>query len=218
MQQQWTRMIAGATLALACLAAGQVQAQQREPVRFARNSNAAIVSGTVQAGQARELVLRARAGQGLEVAVLAPRPELLELRVAPPGGTAADALPNTASPGQPWQTSLPVEGEYVIRLSPAGAGRVVNYRLRVTLTEAPPATVFVIDFTCLDRSTLRVTLPEDRTSARVERLGQAWQLPRLEGVGSVRFADAGVAFTARGEEALFERSGLPALRCRQAGR
>ncbi len=211
----------GAAAAMVCvvaLLAGAAWAQTREAVRFARRANTVVISGTLQGSQYREHSLRARAGQQLQITVVAPGADALLLRVFPGGRGQGEDLPNRAGANEPWRVSLPAEGEYILRVAPQAAGRPVSYRIRLALSDAPPPVIFVVEFLCADRSTVQLIMPEDRASARVERLGQSWLLPRAESPTGTRFADAAASFTSRGEEAILERRGVPALRCRQVGR
>ena len=211
----------GAAAAMVCimaLLASAAWAQTREAVRFARGANAVVISGTIQGSQYREHSLRARAGQQLELAVVTPGSDAVLLRVFPAGRGQVEDLPNRSAANEPWRVSFPAEGEYIVRVALPAPGRPLNYRIRLAVSDAPPPVIFVVEFLCADRSTVQLVMPEDRASARIERLGQSWLLPRAESPTGTRFADAAASFTSRGEEGILERRGAPSLRCRQVGR
>lgn len=208
-------------LGLGCLTTGRAEAQQRDTVRLARPANSAVVTGSVQGTRYRDHVLHVRAGQNLEITVLAPSANMVLVRVFPIGRVQGEEVPNTATGNDPWRGTLPIEGDYAIRVTLPASGApsrgAVNYRLRINLLDAPQVQVFVVPFICADRSALQVVFAADRMAARVERLGQTWQLPRSDSTGGIRFSEAGISFTSVGEEAILERRGLPSLRCRRAG-
>jgi len=209
---------------MAALLPAAAFAQAREPVRFARGATVANVTGQLVGTQVREYLLQAPGRQAVELTVSGARPESLFIRVIPSGRMPGAELPLAAGANESsFRLTIPAQGDYIIRVAlrdPAADRRGVVFSLRVAFVDQVDATYYyAVNFTCSDRSTLRVLTTQDRTSARVERMGQAWVLPRMEAAqGTVRFGDSATSFTNRGEEGLLERRNLTALRCRQAGR
>jgi len=218
----WLKAIAIVTAI--SLAPTMVLGQAREPIRFARGANAANVSGRLEGPQHRDHLLRARAGQDVEITVASVYADLIQVRLFPAGRGLDAALPlERGGTGVSFQAKVPNDGDYVIRVALRDPRAVplegAGYRLRVRLTSpAPASAIFVVEFLCADRTVLRLTTNEERSMVHLERLGQTWLLPRAESASGVRFADANAAFSSRGEQALFERRSVPPLRCRQTGR
>lgn len=215
----------GLVLLLALLLPGAALAQAREPVRFQPGATVANVTGQLQGTQVREYMLaHQQAGQTIEFTVGGVAPDAIFLRVMPSGRMPGTELPLSAGTNDAtFRTTIPTTGDYVVRVAlrnPAANRQGAVFTLRVALVsreEAPR--YYIVDFTCTDRSQLRVMTTLDRSAARIERMGQAWVLPRVEtSPGQVRFADAATTFTSRGEEGVLERRNLAPLRCRQAGR
>lgn len=224
MLRNWAmRFGVAALLALAAPAAALAQA--REPVRFAHGATVANVSGNLQGRQVREYMLSGQQpGQAIEITVGGVRPDALFVRVTPSGRMPGAELPLSVGTNEAnFRVILPSQGDYVVRVAlrdPETERRGVVFNLRIALlSRAEAAQYIVVDFTCADRSALRVMTTQDRTAARIERMNQAWVLPRVETPqGSVRFSDGATSFTSRGEEGVLERRNLASLRCRQQGR
>ena len=199
-------------------------AQAREPVRFAPGATVANVAGQLVGNQVREYLLRTQAPQAVELTVSGAPPETLFIRVIPSGRSPSAEIPLAVGANESsFRITLPAAGDYIIRIAlrtPEDNRRTVTFALRVALMPRVDNTAYyVVDFVCADRTTLRVLTTQDRSAARIERLGQAWVLPRIEAPqGTVRFSDASASFVSRGEEGVLERRNLPTLRCRQAGR
>ena len=218
-------MQVGVTTLLALAAPTVALAQAREPVRFAHGATVANVTGQLEGRQVREYMLSGQQpGQGVEITVGGVRPEALFIRVIPSGRMPGAELPLSAGTNEAsFRVTIPSQGDYVLRVAlrePEANRRGVVFNLRVSLlSRAETAQYFIVDFTCADRSALRVMTTQDRTAARIERMNQAWVLPRVETPqGTVRFSDGVTSFTSRGEEGTLERRNLAALRCRQQGR
>jgi len=214
----------GALCAALAMLPSTAFAQAREPVRFAPGATVANVSGQLQGNQVREYLLRIQAPQAVELTVSGAPPEALFIRVIPSGRGPGAEIPLAVGANESsFRITLPSAGDYIIRVAlrtPEESRRVVAFALRVAFVpRVDNAAYYVVDFVCADRTTLRVLTTQDRSAARIERLGQAWVLPRIEAPqNTVRFSDASTSFTSRGEEGVLERRNLPTLRCRQAGR
>lgn len=214
-----------ALLVAAALLPAAAQAQAREPVRFAQGATVTTITGQVQGAQVREYLLQRQVlGQGVELTLSGTSPESVFVRVYPAGRGAGTELPLQAGANEStFRLTIPASGDYVIRVTvrnPEAERRAIVFSLRVALLQRVENTsYFIVDFVCIDRTTLRVLTPQDRSAARIERLGQAWVLPRVETPpGAVRFSDNATTFTSRGEEGILERRNLQTLRCRLAGR
>ena len=123
-----------AILTICCFAfAGTAEAQVKHRVSFARGSSSATVRGTVRGYAYRDYVVRASAGQTLELALRSANPYSVFTVLKPDGNNLNDAAVRDQFSGE-----LPVSGEYVVRVGMmrSGArrpGSMSNFTLTISI-------------------------------------------------------------------------------------
>ena len=109
--------LATATLAALAFAAGAIAQGLPKPrterVQFPRGESATILKGTLKGDRDVDYVVRAAAGQTLEVSLAASNPQAY-FNVLPPGSD--NVAMYVAQDGKPYRGVLPADGEYRIRV------------------------------------------------------------------------------------------------------
>ena len=136
-----------ALAALAILAlAGWVQAEEvpsaprKERVVFAKGASSATIKGTLKGGADVDYLVRAAAGQTLEVKLLGTHPQN-DFNVLPPGSSDVAMFVSNITGARSWSGVLPADGDYAVRvylMRPAARrNESSNYTLTVAVTGAP---------------------------------------------------------------------------------
>jgi hypothetical protein len=120
-------------LAGTAVAAGDVSAQTRVPVRFSRGASSVTLRGALRRFQARDYVIRAKSGQTLDLHVTGTN-ELTVFTVFLPGGGSIEG----ATEMEEFNGEVPRDGEYVIRVLMQRAaarekGSFSKYKLRISI-------------------------------------------------------------------------------------
>ena len=115
------------------LVSNDVSAQRKVRVRFPRGASAVTVRGTITRYEARDYIVRAAAGQTLDLRVTGTN-ELTVFTVLLPNGRNLEA----ASDIDEYTGELPVNGDYVIRVDMMRAaarvkGSISSYKLRISI-------------------------------------------------------------------------------------
>lgn len=108
-------------------------------VRFAPGSNAATVQARITGRQTVDYVLRARAGQTMNVS-MATRNTATYFNILPPGENEA-GMYNGSTSGNQFEGVLPRDGDYKVRVymmrSAARRNEAADYRLEMILSGGP---------------------------------------------------------------------------------
>ncbi len=143
-----TRLILGAVLAVSAILAlaGSVLAAdgppppRQERVTFAKGASSATIKGTLKGGADVDYLVRAAAGQKLEVKLQGTNPQN-EFNVLPPGSTNVAMFVSSMTGARSWSGVLPSDGDYVIRvylMRPAARrNESSKYALTVAVTGKP---------------------------------------------------------------------------------
>jgi len=135
-------LAAFAILALAgAVQAGDVpSAPRKERVVFAKGASSATIKGTLKGGADVDYLVRAAAGQTLEVKLQGTNPQN-DFNVLPPGSTDVSMFVSNITGARSWSGVLPADGDYAIRvylMRPAARrNESSNYTLTVAVTGAP---------------------------------------------------------------------------------
>jgi hypothetical protein len=110
---------------------------ERRSVQFAKGASSATVKGTIEGDRTVDYLLRARAGQTMNVK-LDTRHSALYFNVLPPGSDTALHVGSTD--GNRWSGALPADGEYRVRTylmrSAARRGESGAYTMTIGVTGA----------------------------------------------------------------------------------
>jgi len=135
-------LAAFAILALAgSVQAGEVpSAPRKERVVFAKGASSATIKGTLKGAADVDYLVRAAAGQTLEVKLQGTHPQN-DFNVLPPGSTDVAMFVSNITGARSWSGVLPADGDYAIRvylMRPAARrNESSNYTLTVAVTGAP---------------------------------------------------------------------------------
>lgn len=126
--------------------AGSVQAvevppaPQKERVAFANDASSATINGTVKGGTDVDYMVRAAAGQTLEVRLQGTNPQN-NFNILPPGSAGVAMFVSNMTGARSWSGVLPTEGDYTIRvylMRPAARrNESSHYTLTVAVTGEP---------------------------------------------------------------------------------
>ena len=110
-------LLALATLALAgaALAADGPPSPRKERVSFAKGASSATVQGTLKGGNDVDYLVRAAAGQTLEVKLQGTNSQN-DFNVLPPGSANVAMFVSSMSGERSWSGVLPADGDYAIRV------------------------------------------------------------------------------------------------------
>lgn len=133
-------LAAVASLAAVCIVVPAPVLAERgihtHPLQFAKGSSGTTVKGSITGDGAADYKLRARGGQTLKVKLSGGKPSPY-FNVLPPGGTG-EAIFIGSRDGDAAALTLPVDGEYTIRVYQMGdaksSGRVTQYTMDVSIT------------------------------------------------------------------------------------
>jgi hypothetical protein len=135
-------MTTRALLALLTLAlAGAVPAAdgppspRKERVTFAKGASSATVQGTLKGGNDVDYLVRAAAGQTLEVKLQGTNSQN-DFNVLPPGSANVAMFVSSVSGTRSWSGILPADGDYAIRVYLGRAAARRNESSKYTLTVA----------------------------------------------------------------------------------
>jgi len=113
---------------------------ESRPIKFAKNTSAGTVKGTLRGRQTIDYKLRAKAGQTMTV-TLKSNSAALAFNVLPPG--SKDVAITDAISRQSWSGALPADGEYTVRTylerAAARRGEKAGYSLTVGIGGAAAA-------------------------------------------------------------------------------
>lgn len=106
-----------------------------KPVQFAKGKSSASIKGTIKGGDDVDYVLRAKAGQTLNVDLKASKGAAF-FNVMPPQSTY-EAIFVGSNEGYHYSGKLPSDGDYIIRVYLMGdakdSGKPVNYAINVSI-------------------------------------------------------------------------------------
>jgi hypothetical protein len=132
MRTLWTACLVLVTALSIWQGSAVAQEIRREPVHFKAGSSSATIKGTIKGDQTVDYVLGAKAGQTMSV-TLTTSSGANSFNVLPPGSEAAIAI--GANLGNAWTGSLPVDGDYTVRVflmrSAARRNETAQYTLDV---------------------------------------------------------------------------------------
>lgn len=129
--------IVACAVAVTALAAGGPPAPRKERVSFAKGASSATLTGTLKGDGDVDYLVRAAAGQTLEVKLVAANGQN-DFNVLPPGSNDVAMYASSMTGERAYRTVLPADGEYAIRvyLDRAAARRkeASKYTLTVSVT------------------------------------------------------------------------------------
>jgi hypothetical protein len=133
-------LLAMLTLAAAALAAEGPPPPRKERVTFAKGATSATLRGTLKGGADVDYLVRAAAGQTLEVKLEGTNAQNY-FNVLPPGSANTAMFVSSTTGQRSWSGVLPADGDYAIRvylMRPAARrGEATKYALSVAVTGAP---------------------------------------------------------------------------------
>jgi hypothetical protein len=116
-------------------AASADSAIRREPVQFARGATSAVLLGQIKGDTTIDYVVRAAAGQTIDVRLKKSNPQNY-FNVLPPGSTGSAMF--VGDTGEDYSGLLPADGDYIVRvylMRPAARrGESGNYTLTIGVT------------------------------------------------------------------------------------
>jgi hypothetical protein len=133
-----TRALAAfAALALAgfAFAADGPPAPRKERVTFAKGASSATIKGTLKGGADVDYLVRAAAGQTLEVKLQGTNVQN-DFNVLPPGSANVAMFVSNMTGARSWSGVLPADGDYAIRVYLARPAARRNESSKYTLTVA----------------------------------------------------------------------------------
>ena len=132
--------IAALALSVAVLADDGPTVPHKERVAFAKGASSATIKGTLKGGADVDFLVRAAAGQTLQVKLQGTNPQN-EFNVLPPGSADAAMFVSNMTGARSWSGVLPADGDYAIRvylMRPAARrNESSNYTLTVAVTGKP---------------------------------------------------------------------------------
>jgi hypothetical protein len=149
-------------------------------IQFAKGKSSATISGTVKGGEDVDHVLRANAGQTLNIDFKASKGAAF-FNVVPPGSTY-EALFVGMNEGDHYSGTLPRDGEYIIRVYLKGAakdsGKPVKYTLKVGIPAGDKAgagaTAQVSETSVAEKACLAAVAKQVGTDKNLLKLGQVF--------------------------------------------
>lgn len=138
MNTKKTRVLAAfAILALAepVLAADKLPSPRTERVTFAKGASSATLKGTLKGGADVDYLVRAAAGQTLQVKLQGTNPQN-DFNVLPPGSADVAMYVSSTTGERSWSGVLPTDGDYAIRVYLMRPAARRNEASRYTLTVA----------------------------------------------------------------------------------
>jgi hypothetical protein len=108
-----------------------------KPIMFAKGKSSAVVSGSVKGGDDMDYVLRAKAGQTMNVDFSATKGAAFFNVLAPNSGS--EALFVGSRDGNHYSGALPSDGEYTIRVYLMGAAKDSGKPVKFTIKVGIPA-------------------------------------------------------------------------------
>lgn len=143
MKTMTTRTLAALAMLALCgpaLAADGPPAPRKERVTFGKGASSATIKGTLKGGGDVDYVVRAAAGQTLEVKLQASNGQNY-FNVLPPGSANVAMFAGDMGSKQEWAGMLPADGDYAIRvflMRPAARrNESSKYTLTVAVTGKP---------------------------------------------------------------------------------
>jgi hypothetical protein len=128
-------------LAGALLTTTALTAEAAKPIQFAKGKSSAAVTGKIKGSDDMDYTIRASAGQTMTVDFKASKGAAY-FNVLPPGSTG-EAIFIGSSEGDHFQTVLPSDGDYTIRVYLMGGAKAsdkpVSYTLKVGIPASKPA-------------------------------------------------------------------------------
>jgi hypothetical protein len=116
---------------------------RKERVQFKKGADTAVIQGRIKGYESVDYMLRAKGGQTMQVD-LQSNNGANYFNVLPPGSDAAIAIGSTL--GNKWTGTLPVDGEYTVRVylmrSAARRNEAAGYTLTVGITGSPKVSDF----------------------------------------------------------------------------
>ncbi len=132
--------LAALVLAGPLLAADGPPAPRKERVTFAKGASSATIRGTLKGGADIDYLVRAAAGQTLDVKLEASNGQNA-FNVLPPGSANVAMFVSTMTGAPSWAGVLPADGDYAIRLylmrAAARRNESSNYKLTVAVSGKP---------------------------------------------------------------------------------
>lgn len=123
-------LLTGIVLTMSLVATAEAASK---PVQFPKGKSSATIKGTVKGGEDVDYVLRAKAGQTLNVDFKADKGAAY-FNVIPPGSTY-EALFVGMNEGDHYSGTLPKDGDYIIRVYLKGnaknSGKPINFTINV---------------------------------------------------------------------------------------
>lgn len=119
--------------ATASFAAGGPTAPRQERVAFAKGASSATLGGTLKGGSDVDYMIRAAAGQTLEVKLTATNGQA-NFNVLPPGSTGVAMYSSNMTGERTFKGVLPTDGDYAIRVYLDRAAARRNETAKYTLT------------------------------------------------------------------------------------
>lgn len=164
----------GSTL-LAVSLSGSAAAATKQ-IQFAKGKSSAIISGTVKGGEDVDHVLRANAGQTLNVDFKASKGAAF-FNIVPPGSTY-EALFVGMNEGNHYSGTLPKDGDYIIRVFLKGdakdSGKPVKYTLKVAIPAGAGASGQVSETSVAEKACLAAVAKQVGTDKSLLKLGQVF--------------------------------------------
>ena len=115
-------------------------AQMSSPIHFAKGADHAVLSGTIAGHEYHDYVLRARAGQTMDVKLTVTGTNgdgSAFFNILPPGSDGVAIFNGSTSADGSGRVKLPADGEYRVRVYLMGndkdAGKTVGYSVRVSI-------------------------------------------------------------------------------------
>jgi hypothetical protein len=115
-------------------------AQMSSPIHFAKGADHAVLSGTIAGHEYHDYVLRARAGQTMDVKLTVTGTNgdgSAFFNILPPGSDGVAIFNGSTSADGSGRVKLPEDGEYRARVYLMGndkdAGKTVGYSVRVSI-------------------------------------------------------------------------------------
>ncbi|MFO1414181.1 MAG: hypothetical protein U1F10_09820 [Burkholderiales bacterium] len=126
-------------LTVPALAAGGPPAPRQERVAFAKGASAATIKGTLKGGADVDYLVRAGAGQTLEVKFESANGQA-NFNVLPPGSKDVAMFASARAGERTFKVVLPTDGDYAIRVFLERAAARRNEKANFTLTVAVSGT------------------------------------------------------------------------------
>ena len=177
MKKMISTLFTSALLAVSLIGTAEAATKQ---VQFAKGKSSATISGTVKGGEDVDHVLRANAGQTLNVDFKASKGAAF-FNVVPPG-SIYEALFVGMNEGNHYSGTLPKDGDYIIRVFLKGnakdSGKPVKYTLKVAIPAGAKAGAGasgqVSETSVAEKACLAAVAKQVGTDKSLLKLGQAF--------------------------------------------